>query len=345
MRPEPTRPPTPPARRGPRLGAIIATGCVVACAAACGSADGKPLDTPVTASWSGVGLRAWAVRVTAGMAVPVVVDRRLDPDTPISLDCRDEPLRDVVQQAAMRAGGEAAVLASAIRIVPPGMARLLLRAERARDARLARLPAPQKSFLASRQPWVWPEASRPRDLVVEAAAESGISIEGIETLPHDHLPATSLPPLSLAERLDLVLADYDQRIEWRAGAAGRPVGRIMAIDTDLPPDETPLAESRPASVRRPAVRKRAAVDPRDTFSLQVAAPLEQVLAVIAQRLGLSLEIDRESLRRRGIVPGEIVKATVQNASREQLLDAILDPLQLEWTIGGGTLRVFAAPPK
>ena len=66
--------------------------------------------------------------------------------------------------------------------------------------------------------------------------------------------------------------------------------------------------------------------------------------MIAQRLGLSLELDRESLHRRGVVPGEIVKATVQDASREQLLDAILEPLHLEWTIGGGTLRVFAAPP-
>jgi hypothetical protein len=66
-----------------------------------------------------------------------------------------------------------------------------------------------------------------------------------------------------------------------------------------------------------------------------------VLTAIATRLSLQLDLDRESLTRRGIAPGEIVRATVTNASRDELLRAILDPLALDWTIDGTTLRVCA----
>jgi hypothetical protein len=43
----------------------------------------------------------------------------------------------------------------------------------------------------------------------------------------------------------------------------------------------------------------------------------------------------------GISPGEIVRATVTDASRDELLRAILDPLTLDWTIDGTSLRVCA----
>jgi hypothetical protein len=56
---------------------------------------------------------------------------------------------------------------------------------------------------------------------------------------------------------------------------------------------------------------------------------------------MTLDLDRESLTRRGISPGELVRATVKDASRDELLAAILGPLDLRWTIKGDTLRVFA----
>lgn len=66
-----------------------------------------------------------------------------------------------------------------------------------------------------------------------------------------------------------------------------------------------------------------------------------MLAAIATRLGLQLDLDRASLTRSGIASEEIVRATVTDASRDELLHAILDPLALDWTIDGTTLRVFS----
>ena len=75
--------------------------------------------------------------------------------------------------------------------------------------------------------------------------------------------------------------------------------------------------------------------------MKVAAPLEEVLAAIAARLELQVDLDRESFARKGIAPGELVRASVTDASRDELLRAILDPLALDWTIDGTSLRVFA----
>jgi hypothetical protein len=314
------------------------------------------LDLPVTASWSGVGLREWAGRLGETAGLPVLVDRRLDPDAAIRLDCRGEPLRDVLDRGAAIAGGEVATLRSSVRIVPTGLASVVSRAETARESRMASLPPRQRSVLEKQMPWQWPAGSRPRDLVADAAAKAGITLEGVAMVPHDHLPEASLPEMTLAEGLDLLLASFDLRIDWQPPrvAAGSPTprapsGRIIAIDANLPAaaataDAAAQATATPAAgkpPRRPAPDRSKPGTVKQTFSLQVAAPLDELLAAIAARLEVKLDIDRESLTRAGIAPREIVRATVKDASRDELLDAILDPLELEWKIDAKTLRVFA----
>jgi len=316
--------------------------------ATCPAADAD-LSAPITATWSGIGLRSWAERISETAGVPVLVDRRLDPDTVIRLDCQSEPLLDVLTRAATAAGGELAVLKSSIRIVPRGMADVTIRAEAARTTRTGSLPPRQRSVLADTEPWHWPAGARPQDLLRDAAAQAAIRLDGIDTVPHDHLPAVSLPEMTLAERLDLLLAPFDLRVDWlvartaaKGGATAAITGRIIPITDELPSTTASAAPEKPATPtpggRVPPSRQKAVVA-GETFSLKVAAPLEEVLAAIATRLGLQLDLDRESLTRSGISPKEIVRATVTDASRDELLRAILEPLALDWTIDGTTLRV------
>ena len=76
-----------------------------------------------------------------------------------------------------------------------------------------------------------------------------------------------------------------------------------------------------------------------TWTLEVAAPLDQLLATVAMRLDLELVLDREGLRTKGIAPAEIVRLSVREVDRETLLDRIVEPLDLEWAIDGHILRV------
>ena len=292
------------------------------------------LEAAVHASWTRLPLRDWAERTAKIAGEPVILDRRLDPTTTITLDCRGEPLREIIATVAAQAGAEVDELRSTIRLVPRDRAGLAASADEALAATVAKLPAGIRRQASAREPWAWPDGARPRELVSAAAREAGVSLEGIDLIPHDHFPAADLPPLSLAERLDLVLAHFDRRVQWGGDQAA---GRIVPIDNGIAPRAA--AGKRPDA--RAAARPRATVRLKDAFTLRVEAPLDQTLAAIAKRLDLRLDLDAASLQARGIATDEIIRADVMDGSRNDLLRAILAPLGLDWQIEADTLRVFA----
>ncbi|MFM8735618.1 MAG: hypothetical protein ACKOC8_10540 [Pirellulales bacterium] len=308
----------------------------VLCIGIAATARGAGLDAPVQASWTRVPLRDWAERASDLAGVPVIIDRRLDPTTLITLDSRGEPLGAVLDRVAAGIAATSEPLASSVRIVPAAHRGICQAAEAARTAAIAKLPARMRTALGRRALCSWPAGAEPRRLVASAAAEAGLTVTGLDDIPHDHLPATALPPLALAERLDLVLAHYDRRIDWTAAG-----GAVVPIDAGL----AQAADTAPAP-RRPAQPKhrgpRDAAGGQQVFSLRLAAPLDQAIAALAGRLGLEHELDGPSLEARGIAAGEIVRVDVRNVGRDELLDAVVKPLGLEWAIDGTRLRVFAA---
>jgi len=305
----------------------------------------RALSTPVNAAWTGRTLRTAAARLGELGGCAVVVDRRLDPDTPITLDVADEPLADVLAAVADAAGGEVVTYAGHVRVVPRGRAGELCAADAARAAELKALPAATRGRLRAGAAASWSDGAVPRDLVAQAATEGGFLLTDLSSLPHDHFPAATLPLLGLADRIDLLLAHFDRRVEWRSLPAGGGDGGY-AVVAIAPPDTTVGAgvtdADRPPPKR--TARPRPPSDAAATYTLTVAAPLDELLATLARRLGLALELDVASLRRRGVAPGEIVRLEVRDASRDQLLDAILGPRGLLWRIDGRTLAVSAAPP-
>lgn len=294
------------------------------------------LDAEVHASWTRVPLRDWTSRVTELAGRPVILDRRINPDLPVTLVAHGEPLREILHRVAAEAGAAVDELESTIRIVPTAVAGRSFHADQDRRLRVSKTPPDLRRLLIATAPWAWPAASRPRDLVTSLAASSGLDLEGIDTIPHDHFPAADLPGLSLAERLDLVLAHFDRRVIW-GGRSGKPAGRIIAIDAEI---AAAAHHQKPRSP--PTAKPGRTVKVRDEFTLKLEAPLDQALAAITRQLDLDLDLDGASLAARGIAPGEIVRADVVKASREDLFDAILGPVGLAWRLEGRRLRVFAA---
>jgi hypothetical protein len=75
----------------------------------------------------------------------------------------------------------------------------------------------------------------PQELLDQLAQSSGLSIDGRLRIPHDLWPARDLPPLTLIERLSLILAGFD--LTYTIGHAGDQV-QIVAK-----PDEVALVRS------------------------------------------------------------------------------------------------------
>ena len=303
----------------------------------------NPSLTPVSVSWTGLPLRQVADRLSELARQPIIVDRRLDPDTRITLNVTQQPLADVLLSVAKLAHAERAMLGSWMRLCPTGQAAALEAARIVRSAEMASLPAACRTLAAKRHKWSWPEGASPRDLLFAAATEGGIALDGIPAIPHDHFPAASLPPLSLADRLDLLLAHFDRRVAWKkrpspAGKPDLPWFEIVAL-----PSPSLTAATSPAGVigRTNTGSQPLRQTPPALFSLRVEAPLEEVLTAVAQRLGLTLWLDRESLKARGIMPAEIVRLTINDVTQKALLDAIVDPLALDWEIQEKQLRVKA----
>lgn len=320
-----------------RIAVALATtaGWLAASAAAAVAAAPSP-EPPVSATWRAVPLRDWAARIATLAGRPVIVDRRLDPDTTVTRDCRGEPLGDVLVAVAAEADAAVEPLRSWIRIAPADVVGRAAHGERIRAREVAALPAAARTALAARRPWSWPDGARPRDLVAAAATEAGLAVTGVEAVPHDHLPAASLPPLALAERLDLLLAHYDLRVAWRSTEHGT-TGRIVTLEAA---PAGAAADARPVTVGPRGPRPRTA----ERYTLRLEAPLDEALAALAPRLDLDAAIDRDSLAARGILPGEVVRAAVTDATRDQLLDALVRPLGLRWRIEGRRLVVEAPPP-
>ncbi len=299
-------------------------------------------EPPVHATWTAQPVRLVAAQLSRLAGKPVVLDRRLDPTTEITLVAAGEPFDTVLTAIATRAGGQVIDLAKTIRITLPAVTGRCVAAEQTRSQEISRLPEPQRNALAEAAAWHWPAGSRPRDLVATAAAEAGIKVDGLDGIPHDHFPAAELPPLPLADRLDLILAHFDLRMAWsRSPTGSRPRGSIVP----LPDAAAAAAGAGPPAKRPPRQRPPQPSGTKQVYTLRLEAPLEEALTAISRQLGLRLDLDAASLAARGIAPRGIARADVRSATRDALLDAILTPLALSWRIHEGTLRVWAKPSR
>jgi len=293
------------------------------------------LDAAVHASWTGLPLREWVARMTTLAGLPILLDRRIDPTRPVTLTVREETVAAVLDRVAAEAGATVDEVGSTIWFVPVGRTGQAARAAADRQRRIASLPPPLRRTLTATAPLAWPAGARPGDIVAQLTTAAKLEIDGLNAIPHDHLPASELPSLSLAERLDLVLAQVDRRIVWNDRG-----GRIVAIDEEVGADTA----RRPPAAQKVTGRIPAGRTPgrRDEYTLRLEAPLEEALAAIAKQLNLDLDLDVASLTAHGIAPGEIVRADVAGVSRDALFDAILRPVGLSWRVEGPTLRVFAS---
>lgn len=159
--------------------------------------------------WTQVPLREGLLRVGDSQSVAIVLDRRCDPEQPVTLTVEDRPLRELLTLVAHHLGYDVAFLAPIVYVGPPEAAQQLemLAEERREDLhRLGKVGLPGLQASAVR----WPRLTAPRHLVITWAQEAGWRVANPEEVLHDLWPQGSLPVMSVADRLTLVLLQFDR---------------------------------------------------------------------------------------------------------------------------------------
>jgi hypothetical protein len=244
------------------------------------------------------------------------------------------------------------------------------------DEARARGGTQARKFTQSR-PLHWEQLAEPRQLIAELAHEADVTVDNIERLPHDLWAAADLPAMPLVDRLSLVLVEFNLTFELDGGGerltlkplperpsllrtyrAGRNADELaqrwaadfprshVSVETARVRVDGPL-EDHEAIDRRmrgatPARRSPASAN-KEVYQLTIeSAPLDQVVAQLAERMSIEFEWDRAAIDRSRIATNQLISVKISAADAEALLTAVFQNTGLAFERRGRVVRISPA---
>ncbi|MBX7167547.1 MAG: hypothetical protein K1X74_14550 [Pirellulales bacterium] len=340
-----------------------------------GTALGRRLQGTVSVKWSDVPLRQALAGISTAYHVAILLDRRIDPDQLVRYTAADQSLEAVLRSVAQDRGAAVARLADVLYLGPVATATRLrtIAAMNAEEVRQL-AEAPRRAW-QQRAEFSWSELAEPRPLIEQWAVAAQARLTGLEQLPLDLWPAFRAPPLTLADRVTLVAAEFDLRLVRAAGNDGlqlAPWPAEVAVERTFRAQQLSaerlerwLSDTPSATARRDGdtVVVRALLEelerlagtsapPRRTARHEAAAvrhrfvvrsmPLGRVLEELQTRLGWKFVYDAAALDRAGIKLTDPITVDVSEADDEQLLEAVCRPRGLEFKRAGAEITLQPA---
>jgi hypothetical protein len=178
---------------------------------------GKNLEKALAESVSCSAVRVPLIRQLEDIRQPsgicIVRDRRIDPNTPLSLQTSFIPRRTLlVQLAALQPNSATAFTSEYAYIAPTTAAHrlpLLLQLAEQQSAPWKKLPpsVSRQALLPTRITWQRPAV--PSEILSTAARNAAVTIRNPEQLPHDVWDSAELPPVPFIELACLLLNQFD----------------------------------------------------------------------------------------------------------------------------------------
>lgn len=217
------------------------------------------LDSPATVFLTDSPLRQYLVEFGRAQHIAVLLDRRVDPEQKLELNLRDVPVLTVLQAVATGRNLRVVVLRNVIYVGLPEDAGRLRTVVELRCQEVAAMGAEPARRFARLAPIVWQDLDEPRKVLEQLAGENGIEIVNPERVPHDLWAACDLPPMSVIERLTLILHQFGLTFQLAPDArriAVVPVSPDVAVVRDYPGGADPeaLAERWRARLPRCEIR-------------------------------------------------------------------------------------------
>ncbi|HVW02263.1 MAG TPA: hypothetical protein VHB77_18060 [Planctomycetaceae bacterium] len=209
---------------------------------ATGPAFHRALGLGVSATWRNGEYREALARLCSQQKVAWVLDRRLDPNRPLTAEYNNERLEAVLQELAGLQGGSTAILGGGVYLGPAQTASRLRTLAALREQELqssAGASLARRNEMSKRHAVAWVDLDTPREVLERLAREHHLTIAGLDQIPHDLWGAGALPDANVCEALTVVLAQFDLTFAWNRGATGVTLAPI--------PEKVVLAKSLTAT--------------------------------------------------------------------------------------------------
>jgi hypothetical protein len=321
------------------------------------------LTKKVGIAWSNIPLRRALESLSNSQRVAVILDRRVDPDQKVELAFDDVPLHEALQRIASRLGIGVTAVGPVAYFGPKSAAERLRTVAALRNEDVRRLSPAVRTVWTQAKQWKWEKLAAPRDLVTKLADENGLKITGLEQIPADLWGAADLPPLSLADRLTLVVAQFD--LTFAIGADGVNVRLVpiqgkpviersysvagVAQDVAAQLRQNKLLSDAEIDVVKGKLVVRGRQEDQDTvrdllagktarrsnvsegkkvYTLRVELPIGKLLEALGSQMGIEIAVDKPTIQAAGISLETKVRVDVKEVSADELLKAVLDPAGL-----------------
>ena len=282
-------------------------------------------------------LRRAFARLGGANPLPVLIDRRVDPTRPVSLERASTTIGRLARDLARRGDAHAAAVGGTVYVGPPDATARLFTLVRLRREELKELRGGRDVRLAvrERRDVRWDDLDRAADVVGRTAAAFNMKIANPEAVPHDLWAGATLSGVDGTEALSLVLIGFDRTFAWAADGTVRvvPVPADFAADpADAPP---PLVDPRAVP---------AGVTPLDRRTFTLTAKGAGVRAVMDRLAdsGIVFEYDERDLVRQGGDLNAAVDLNLTAADADGLFDALFTPAGIAFEWEGVTVRLEAA---
>lgn len=355
------------------------------------TARAAEFDRPAAMQWNHTSLRAALTRFAAAHDVTIFLDRRVDPSRPVTFQEQAPSVHLLLEKLADQFQLDYTAFGPIGWLGPEGSADELHLVAALQRKELEKLPPALAQALKRKQAFSWQRFATPREILQSLAQEADLTWNHASAIPHDLWPEVSLPPMSLYERLVLVLFGFDatyvveseeREIAMVLLKGDRTITHALPIQRTAPreewkeqaPDcEFAAREGRlyirgpfrqvarvEGAIRESSRSRRSGNDTSPTpqipienrrFTIRIVKqPFRAVMETLSEKMQLELIFPASSLRDADIDPEMLVSFEVDQATAEELFDALIVPTGCRFELNAETLRIIppdggeASPP-
>lgn len=328
-------------------------------------------------------LRDVVQQLADSQGISIVLDRRIDPTQSIELTLPPTPLRHLLSALARKVDGEMSVIGNVVYVGPTDSAKKLRTLVELRNADRAKLTSAtwrnRPTSLTQAKTFLWQDLERPRDMLQEVAEKFKIEIDGLDKLPHDLWAKTSLPQVTAVEALSLLLVQFGSTFEFVADRAAirivpipervfversypvlanSPVildaARKQFADVELEQSGAKLIargtverQTEIAAWLKPGNQKTSKTPDKPLSERRFTLPPSRVALGDAIKtftnFGVKIEYDPTQFADGGISLDQKIDIDEKDVPAEKLFRKLFEPLGIEVTIDGETVRLQPKP--